>query len=237
MASYEIRKIELDSKSLDQPYGAVIGVIPRHPFRMYMVGASGSGKTNLLLNLLTRKDMYKDYFNSILVMSPTALDLDPAYKKLGIDEKHFFPVSTKVLEKIRDVQVSRKKSSTDPTPKTLVILDDIISYTKFCNSDVLRQFAVMGRHWGISMILLTQAYHSIPKVIRLQMSCIIYFKGSNRETETLVEDFMPPGTGRAEFRNTVERATVRRYSFLFIDMNRSIEDGRYRRNLTEQLIF
>ena len=58
-------------------------VVPKHPFRMILSGASGSGKTNLLLHLLTTKDIYKDYFDVIIICSPTAGKLDDSYNALA----------------------------------------------------------------------------------------------------------------------------------------------------------
>ena len=214
-----------------------MGILPTHPFRMYIVGASGSGKTNLLLNILTREQMYAGYFDSILIMSPTALHLDKSYKVLNLDEKHFLECSVESLERIRDIQSSYvEKEGIEKSPKTLVILDDIISFTRFCNSDVLRQFAVMSRHWNISLIILSQAYHRIPKTVRLQMSAVIFFKGSNKEVDVLIEDFSPAGYTKRQFKRKINYATSQKFSFLFIDLHRSIERGRYRKNLEETIV-
>ena len=94
----------------------------------------------------------------------------------------------------------------------------------------------MSRHWNISMIVLSQAYHRIAKSIRLQMSSIIYFKGSNKELEVLTEDFGAPGTSKKEFMKIIQDSTNQRYSFFFIDLHRPIEKGRYRQNLTKFLL-
>lgn len=230
---FEIKKVKIKEKRTKQAIGAKYGFIPKHPFRLYIVGASGSGKTNVLLNLLTRENMYKNYFDSILIISPTARNLDASYQVLDLDEKHYFDCDESVLENIRDIQEER--SARGKAPKTLVVLDDIISFTKFCNSDILRQFAVMSRHWNVSMIILSQAYHNIPKTIRLQMSSVIYFKGSNKENKTLVEDFTPPGYSKKEFLKLINFATKIRYNFLFVDLHQPVED-RYKINFTKKLL-
>ena len=59
------------------------GVIPKHPFRAILSGSSGSGKTNLLIHLLTQKEFYKNYFNYIFIISPTAGKLDDSYNALS----------------------------------------------------------------------------------------------------------------------------------------------------------
>ena len=57
-------------------------IIPKHPFRAIMSGSSGSGKTNLLIQLLTNKKFYFNYFQVIFIISPSAGKLDDSYKTL-----------------------------------------------------------------------------------------------------------------------------------------------------------
>lgn len=234
--SYEITKICLVEDELKQCQAAEAGVLPKHPFRMYVVGASGSGKSNFILNLLTRKNMYKDYFDTILVVSPTAVHLDPNYRALNLKEDHFFDPDEEVLERIMEIQeeVIEEKGKSE-APKVLLVLDDIISYKQFVASPILLKFAVMSRHWNISLMILSQAYHRIPKSVRLQMSSIVFFKGSNKELEVLSEDFGVAGKSYKEFMRAISYATNKRFDFFFVDLHRTIENGRYRKNLTEYL--
>ncbi len=236
----KIKEIKIGSKKIKQCHLAENGVIPKHPFRCYIVGASGSGKTNLLLNLLTRDGYYKDYFDRLFVISPTALGLDKSYIELERKTKYengkdllYFECKEEVLKHILGVQEDEKKKH-----KTLVIFDDIVSYGRFCRSNELLQFSVMGRHYNISMFILSQAFHLIPKSVRLNMSCVIYFRGADIETETLCEQYCPAGTSKKNFKSLVEKATVEPYSFLFIDLNTPIHGKipRYRRNLTDDLL-
>lgn len=233
-SAYEITKVvKSQQDQIEQCDAAKSGVLPEHPFRMYIVGASGSGKSNFMLNLLTRDEFYKDYFDSILIISPTAANLDDTYRVLKLEDEHFYPVEEEVLTTIMEIQESRieEMGGKQHAPKTLVIMDDIVSYKKFTNSPMLLKFAVMSRHWGISLFILSQAYHRIPKSVRIQMTALVYFKGSNRELEVLYEDFAAPGASKKEFINTVAMATNKRYNFFFVDVNRPHEN-RYRQNLT-----
>ena len=132
---FDITKIDVKQEKIKQPVAAQQGVLPEHPFRMYVVGASGSGKSNFILNLLTRKNMYKDYFDSIIVISPTAAHLDPNYKVLKLPDTNFFMPDEKVLERIMEIQEKQiEEKGKVGASKTLLVLDDIISYKQFCNS-------------------------------------------------------------------------------------------------------
>lgn len=234
--NFKIEEVKYQKKHIRQCRAAEAGVLPTHPFRMYLVGASGSGKTNLILNLLTRDAMYKGYFGPkrTIVISPTARNLDASYMALELPEKNYFPCSEEVLDRVFDLAKDAKNK--DKSEPCLIILDDIISNKKFCNSKSLKKLMVMGRHYNLSCMVLSQAYHRIPKTLRLNFSCIIYFKGSNKEIDTIVDDFCPAGYTKKQFIKKINQATADKYSFLFIDLNRTIENGRYRKNLTYKII-
>lgn len=237
--SYEIKSITRKVKKIKQPKASEKGILPEHPFRMYIVGASGSGKSNLVLNLLSLKKFYSGYFDNIVVISPTALSVDTSYQVLNLSSDNFFKPSVDVLESLRDLQEKRieeAKGNKNKVKKMLIIFDDIVSHKSFCNSPIFLQFAVMSRHWNVSIMVLSQAYHRIPKSVRLQMSSLIFFKGSNKELDVLTEDFNAPGLSSKQFKNIVANSTKKRYDFFFIDIHRPIGEGRYRKNLTEEVI-
>lgn len=241
MSNYGINAIPTDKTDVKQCPGAESGVIPKHPFRGYIIGASGSGKTNLLLNLLTRDEFYKGYFDSICVISPTANGLDKSYKVLeeANPQKvlYFNDPNVSILKRIEKVQKKNiKQSGLKGAEKCLVILDDIISYKKFTGSKILLKFAVMSRHFNVSIFLLSQAYHRVPKSIRLNMSCFYFFRGSQKECETLTHDLCAPSYSNKKFTDLINYATKNRYEFLKVDLNTSIEDGRYKKNLVEKII-
>lgn len=234
---FKIIGINHDATNIPQPPGAKLGIIPKHPFRMYIVGGSKSGKTNLLLNLLLRPNMYNGYFNNVLIISATARHLDPSYKSLDLDTDHYFPPDVRVLAEIQKTQEEDvKKNGLINSERTLVVMDDILSFKKFCRSMELLRFAVMSRHANISIMLLSQAYHNIGKTIRLQMSSIIFFKGSNKELKVLAEDYTPPGKTLREFRELVGSVTREPFQFLSIDLELKIEEGRYKQNFDRIII-
>lgn len=215
-------------------------VIPEHPHRSYLIGCSGSGKTNLLLNLLTRDGYYKDWYDLVIVISPTALGLDTSYKVIEKKTKYkngenllFFDCDEEVLTKIIDMQ-----SVKDENKKVLVILDDFVSYKKFTNSDTLLQFAIMSRHYNISMMVLSQCYYLVPKSIRLNMSAIYYFKGNAQETDTIAEMYCPGGYSKKQFVDIIEKATDVPYSFIHINTHIPLHGKipRYRAGLDGNLL-
>jgi len=72
-------------------------IIPSHPFRLLLVGRSGSGKTMNLINLMTRSHMYgrtkksekkSQYFDLVFLFSPTGDAGDDLIEHLDIDDSN-----------------------------------------------------------------------------------------------------------------------------------------------------
>ena len=225
-----VREIKNRKKKIQQPASADKGFIAKHPFRCYIIGASGSGKTNLMLNLLSRVDMYKNYFDLIYILSPTAGKIDKTYNILKLPEEQYFKCDPQVLERILAIQKKIIKAKKKKPPKILIILDDCIAFTQFMNSRILLEFATMSRHFNISMFILSQAYHRVPKSVRISMSWICFFRSSQKELQVLCEDFCPAGFSHKQFKKVINEATAEKYNFLNIDLNRPLEK-RYKKNL------
>ncbi len=238
---FKIVDIKTEDNKVPQCEGAKIGILPEHGFRMYVVGGSGVGKSVMILNLLKRFYINKDgssYFDKIYVFSATKIDLDPIYKVLELDPFHFFGVQEDGIEALKLILKIQEDDIKDNgllnSKKCLIILDDFISSNKFVRS--LLQPFIASRKFNTSIMALSQSYHSLIKPCRLSVSCLIYFRGSNKEVDKITEDYQLPGKSKKEFVELINYATKEKYSFFFCDINRAIEDGRFRKNLEEKLI-
>ena len=92
--SLDIKPIETKKTTLPQRALMKKGVLMKHPTFTYIVGRTGSGKSNLIINLLTRKDFYgpkkeggKGYFNEVHVWSPTC-KTDDLYEHLELKDEN-----------------------------------------------------------------------------------------------------------------------------------------------------
>lgn len=234
-SSVKIEPIETKKSLIKQPNCSINGTLPKHPFRLYIVGASGSGKTNCLVNLLKRKEFYKGYFDDIFVFSMTAMSgLDDSYDDLEIDESHFLPPEERYIQEIFRLQKLELKKLKDISKlsKILFVMDDVQSYQKFVGSEYFLKMYLMGRHLNISIVLCGQSYTKLPRACRLNCSALMYFKGSQNETLHLAEDYQCPNLSKKQMVNMINYATEKKYSFLFIDLFRDLE-CRYKKNLDE----
>ena len=102
--------------------------IPDHPYRILIIGGSGSGKTNALLNLIKEQDDIDEiYLYAKDLSEPKYEFLIKKRKNVGI--KHcndpnafteFLNTMDAVYENIDDHNPSRKR-------KTLIVFDDMIA--------------------------------------------------------------------------------------------------------------
>ena len=140
------------------------------------VAPTGVGKTHLALNVLESE--YKNHFNFIIIICPT-LAHNEMYKSRGWvwtdpDVILIEPGNTLYywFEKISNLLAGSK---------ALFLIDDIIADE---NLDKRRQplleLAILGRHKGHSLWLLTQSYTAIPKSIRRQAKMLYIWYPKNR---------------------------------------------------------
>ena len=210
-------------------------IIPAHPFRLHISGSSGSGKTNCLLSLLTRKEFYKGYFHVIFIISLTAKKTDDVYDileknkgktKIGFINELDETIIGGIMEICADI-VEEKKAH--KAPRVLMVFDDVVSEKKYLNKKEFTKCFIMSRHFNMSSIILSQKYNATPRTCRLNCDAVIYFPGSVSEDMVITDDYCAPGYSRKEFLQIIKYATSEPYSFLFINM-KCLHKERYRKN-------
>ena len=230
-----IRPIPTSKDKIKQPFLAEANVIPKINTSSLFVGASGSGKTTLVANLLTRADMLKNVFDRTFLISPTA-KTDDIQKFLDLPEDDIIDnlkEAPAFLSEIMAEQVVEiEAKGAHKAPKYLVIYDDVISNPEFLKTDEFVRSFVMNRHFNFTTMICSQSYKGIPRKCRLQARHIFYFKGSESENETIMEDRAPPNFSKNMGLELVEAATKDKFSFLHIHMGVDMAD-RYRRNLRD----
>jgi hypothetical protein len=209
------------------------GVICKHPASIIFNGKSGSGKSNLLLNLLTRPQFYKDYFDLIFFFSPSC-KCDDLPKYLDLPEKRMFDTfDEENIQGIFDTQKDIiKENGIANSPKILIIFDDVQSEQKFLRSKIILTAYIRNRHLNISTWLCGQSWTKLPRACRLQASGIYFFPGSQSEMDHMIEEYTPPNCNKKKFEQILKYATKDKHNFLFINNQQPFED-RYRKNMTE----
>jgi len=218
-------------------------ILPRHASSVIFNGRSGSGKSNLLINLLTRPEFYgpkragqKTYFDLIFLFSPTANQGDDLVQFLNLpSDKIDTTLSTQRLDHIISTQQKLiEQKGILKSPKILIVFDDCQSDAKFLKTKSFLRCFIQCRHLNISTFLCGQRFNKTPKAARLQANNIFFFPGSESEVELMCDEYTPPNTSKKQFKKLIEYATAEPYNFLHINLRCPVET-RFRKNLDEYL--
>ena len=144
--------------------------IPDHPYRILIVGGSGSGKTNVLLNLIENEpDIDKIYLYAKDPYDEKYQYLSKIHEKVGIDNHSDPRAYIEYSNDMDDVYININYYNPDKENKILMVLDDMIAdmiNNKKLNSIVTELF-IRGRKLNISLVFITQSYFKVPKNVRL----------------------------------------------------------------------
>jgi hypothetical protein len=236
---YKIVPIKTSKDQIKQPKLAEAGVIPRLNTSTIIVGQSGSGKSVLVANLLTRPEFYDGgkAWDQIVLISPTC-ESDDVQKSLKIDPKFVFSdleeavVAIASIERLQTEAI--KKVGAAKAKKLLLLCDDCVGDSSFMASRHFTDLFIKSRHYNVTLFFLSQHYRRLPKICRLQASFNIFFPCSSAECEAIAELFSPPRFTTKMFVNMLNDVFSEKYQFLSINMKDPF-DTRFRRGLAQVL--
>lgn len=191
------------------------------PFRMLIVGGSGSGKTNLIMEIIGRMP---DTFQK-LVLCVKNKD-EPLYNFLSEQLKDD---ELEIYEGIDNVPPVETFDKCDD--QILIVFDDLVLER---NQSVIEQYFIRGRKiaGGISCAYLTQSYFQTPKTIRIQCNYILLKKLQSEKDLNLILSEFSLGLDKKTLLKLYKYATNDQLSFLMIDIGATAEN-RFRKNFLE----
>ena len=210
--------------------------IPDHPYRILIIGGSGSGKTNALLNLI----MEQDDIDKIYLY---AKDLsEPKYeflvkKRENAGTKHFGDPNAfiecsntmdDVYQNINDYNPSRKKIL------IVLVFDDMIAdirANKKFQAIIKERFIRCGKV-NISLVFITRSYFPVPEDVRLNSTHYLVMKTNNRKELQNITINHSGDIGYNNFGRIYRECTRKLHSFLTIPTTLPASDPlRFRKNL------
>ena len=151
---------------------------------MFIIGGSGSGKTNALLNLIKEQDDIDKIYMYAKDLSEPQYEFsikehgDAGIKHLN-DLNAFIQCSNTmddVCENIDDYNPNKQR-------KNLIMFDDMIadimSNKKF--QSIIKELVIRCRKLNIVLVFITQSYFSIPKDVRLNSTHYLIMKINKRK--------------------------------------------------------
>ena len=224
----------LKVKDKSDKHGKEIPVLFSLPMRLLLIGKSGSGKSNLLINLLANiKFPYDKLFDGdrIFIFSPSLrgdekLKTLIKYKEIpgsNLFEEYSDELLLSLYEELVD-DVSERLEENEKVQPTLIILDDLSFSGKLANRfNALSKLMCNSRKFAISIITLAQAYTQIAKNIRTQATGMIIFNTNNRELGSIEEEnnFLK---SKNAFINMFRSVVLERTDFLAINYSNNFKD-------------
>ena len=214
--------------------------IPDHPYRILIIGGSGSGKTNTLLNLINEQnDIDKIYLHARDLNEPkykTLIKKRKGTRKNDLNDPNEFTECSNMMddvyENINDYNPSRKR-------KILTIFDymitDIMTNKKF--QAIIKELFIRCRKLNISLAFITQSYFCIPKDVRLNSTHYLNMKiNYKRELQNIAINHSAD-IDYQDFIKIYRECTKGPYNFLTIDTTLPASDSlRFRKNLFDSYI-
>ena len=214
--------------------------LPGFPSTCLAVGPPGGGKTNVLINLLKRKDFWNGFFDEIYALGPTVKS-DPLFKEVRLADDRmvtkpaeFIPkLSEWTEQQIEKVQQDRKKA-----PKCLFIFEDITSYNQTIQNhpDFAKCFNAI-RHHKATAYANVHKYKAFNRTARMCCMHIMVWRVNKSEIMQLYEDYGPSMLSKDDFyimcQHVWEADEQSEKPFLYITRYPKKETERYRRCFTE----
>ena len=170
--------------------------------RTLLVGASFSGKTYLMLKILSR---IPDRDIHIITKSPPE-----QYSN----------------SKIKIKEISDKIKPLNDYENVIIVFDDILGSS---NSRDIDQYFITGRHKNLDIYYLSQSYFDLPKrTIRNNSNKIILFNQTLKDFEHIYRDVAGYDMNYDEFKELCRKSWEEDYNYLCIDRSKKRHQGRYR---------
>jgi len=213
-------------------------MLPQLYFTFIIAGSRGSGKSQLIRNLLLRQEMMKGIFKPehIFIFSPS-LKVNGDYDDIKAKYK-FDYYSDEIIARIMELQQAIiKKFKKRSAPPLLLIFDDCLDLKNCLTwNSLLETIFIRGRHLNISIAIVTQHLNKVSRTMRLNQDYVAFFKPTNTtELDNFVEQNFSK-TDRKKVYNQISNIFANNpYSFILIDNKTKDENMKYRVNFDRPL--
>lgn len=204
----------ISSEPSFQKHGALFGGQSK---RGLIVGASGCGKTNVMLSMLEHPNGLR--FKNIYLYS----------KSLYQPKYDYLRTLLRPLKEIGYFEFEDGEEVIPPNeiiPNSVIIFDDVAS----CEQSIIKNYFCFGRHKNTDCFYLCQTYSSIPKqLVRDNANLIIIFQQDNTNLHHIYNDHVNVDMTLQDFKELCASCWKDIYGFVVIDKDCPKNSGRYRK--------
>jgi len=236
----------LKAKDVCDSFVVKKSLLPNVPFRMLIIGRSGSGKSSILSCAVALPSWYGNDFEGdniyIFTGSPGDDKMERLIEFKEIPNGNIFKdwndseVSMIYDDMVEDWNEAVKEGK---RPKdTLFIIDDLSFTNKFrsenAKNSMMNKLYQNARKFNGSVIVTAQKYSSIATPVRENANCLISFSATNKQMALMEADFNYLPSSK-DFEKVFREATNEKHGFLFVNVDAPM-NMRYLNNKFESLI-
>jgi len=208
---------------------------PMFPKTIFCViaGATGSGKTNLIVHLLTTPGLL-DYSN-VYIYAPTLYQdsyeyLKEYYRGKEKTFKEMFHISVKIGHFFESDEEIKDPKNLDANQRHIMIFDDVMN----ADQSVIKDYFCRGRHNNVNVFYLCQSLHKIQKhCIRENANVFVLFHQDDKTLKYFYETHISGDMEFKEFKELCDKAWSKKYGFVVINLWEEPYCGRYLINYGE----
>ena len=200
--------------NLNWPY------IPHHPYRILIIGDSGVGKTNALLNLINnQQDIDKIYLYAKNPYEDKYQYLINKRERVGINHLNDSKTFIEYSNNMHDIYQNIDNYNPNKENKILIVFDDMIPdiiHNKKLNS-IVRELFIRDRKLHISLVFINQSYFKVPKDVRNNSTHFFIMEIPNKRKLMQIAINHSSDINTKDFIEIYRKCTDKPYSFLVTD--------------------
>jgi len=206
------------------------------PARLLLCGASGSGKSNFLVNLILNENygytkVWKGDDIYIFAPNPYADNkLNMIIEGKDISESNIYggefnPTSLDNLYEMLVEDYEEAKAEKQPQVHKLIILDDLSFSGNFASRfNILAKIYQNGRKYLVSVVCLSQYYKQTTNAIRMNCSGLVVWRTPNSQLEVLEHEHNYLRGGKKDFYNMIYDNVREKTDFIVINYSNSANE-------------
>lgn len=213
--------------------------IPGFPSTVAVIGKPGGGKSNLIMNLLTRKVFWLNFFDKVYLLGPT-VKADKLFKTIKVPDDQIVDEPETFISKLVEWTEKQKqavKSDYATAPKCLFYFEDITAYRWNVqnNPEFVKCFTTI-RHHKSTAIVAFHKYTALERTARINCMHICIFEVLSSDIQYIYKEYCPPSLNLDDFTEMCiwcwKPDEKSKKPFLYINMYAS-SDRRFRRCFTD----
>jgi len=195
--------------------------------RILMIGSSGTGKSNSLLNFIEKSS---GEFREIIICSFSTTD-EPLYNFL----QQKIP-EVQLINNVEEVPEVQSFDDEDKKISKLIVFDDFVNLSKK-EMKKLFDYAIASRKFGFTCVFISQSYTSIPKIISRNCNYLFIFRLNDKVSiKRIISNHSLSGLVSPEQIEQYYYYCIKQpLGFLLIDLKTTDDNKRFRCGFTDFL--